>query len=103
MKITEKGLTGKAAEWRRAHENSIPAKSFNAFRPIPEKKGKKESKEDKKSAKPEVFLEFMGKKLKVLDEDGGRIDEAEIPYVRNSALKLTGIEGNLTFDDVKVG
>ncbi|KAL5525322.1 hypothetical protein ACEPAF_9192 [Sanghuangporus sanghuang] len=102
MKIKEKGLTGKAAEWRRAHENSIPAKSFNAFRPNDKKKDKKDSKEDKNPSKPEVFLEFMGKKLKVLDEDGGKIDEAEIPYVKNSALKLTGIEGNLTFDDVKV-
>ncbi|KAL5520353.1 hypothetical protein ACEPAG_9577 [Sanghuangporus baumii] len=102
MKIKEKGLTGKAAQWRRAHENSIPAKSFNAFRPNDKRKDKKDSKDDKKPSKPEVFLEFMGKKLKVLDEDGGKIDEAEIPYVKNSALKLTGIEGNLTFDDVKV-
>lgn len=102
MKIKEKGLTGKAAQWRRSNESGVPARSFNAFRLNDNKKDKKNGKEEKDAPKPEVFLDFMGTKLKVIDEDGGRVDETEIPYVKNSALKLTGIEGNLTFDEVKV-
>ncbi|EJD04821.1 uncharacterized protein FOMMEDRAFT_120041 [Fomitiporia mediterranea MF3/22] len=100
MKVKEKGLKGKAAEWRRSNETNIPARNFNAFRQ--DKRGdKKRDGKGEKAQKPEVFLDFMGKKLKVIDEDGGRVEESEIPYVKNSAFKLTGIEGNLTFDEVK--
>ena len=103
MKIKEKGLSGKAAELRRFHETNIPSRSFNAFRQFDTSKKKDKKGGDKgKAEKPDVFLEFMGKKLKVIDEDGGRVDEAEVPYVKNSALKITGIEGNRSYDEVKV-
>ena len=30
------------------------------------------------------------------------VDEAEIPYVKDSSLKLNGLDGTLTFDQIKV-
>ena len=98
MKIKEKGLKGKAAQYRKDRESGNGLrKGFNAFRTFDHGKEKKDAK-----PKPEVILDFMGSKLTVIDEDGGRVDEASIPYVKNSALKVTGIEGELSFDDVKV-
>lgn len=98
MKVKEKGLKGKAAQYRRDREGGNGLrKGFNAFRMQDGSKGKKEP-----APKPEVILDFMGSKLTVIDEDGGRVDEASVPYVKNSALKVTGIEGDLSFDDVKV-
>ena len=73
MKIKEKGPTGKAADLRKDSISS--RKSFNAFREM-ENPSKSKSKE-----KPETFLEFMGEKLRVYDDnedgvgyvkDGGR-------------------------------
>lgn len=98
MKIKEKGLKGKAAQYRRDRESGNGLrKGFNAFRLQDNNKGKKVP-----APKPEVVLDFMGSKLVVVDEDGGRVDEASVPYVKNSALKVTGIVGDLSFDDVKV-
>lgn len=103
MKIKEKGLTGQSAARRRDKEASSGSRrGFNAFVEMrKEKKGDKKD-DSKEKEKPEVFLEFMGKRLKVIDEDGGRVDEAEIPYVKGSSLKIKGLDGTLTFDEVKV-
>ncbi|THH06498.1 hypothetical protein EW145_g4041, partial [Phellinidium pouzarii] len=100
MKVKEKGLTGKAAAFRKERESgSGLRKGFNAFREMG--KTKTEKREKGETARPEMFLEFMGKKIKVTDEDGGHIDEAEIPYVKGTALKLTGLDGSLLYEEVK--
>ena len=64
VKVKEKGLTGKAADLRKDSISS--RKGPNAFREM-ENPSKSISKE-----KPEVFLIFMGEKLRVYDdnEDG---------------------------------
>lgn len=104
MKIKEKGLTGAAAQRRKEKESGSGARrGFNAFAEMKQKSRQNSGKDDKKvSGKQEVFLEFMGKKLKVVDEDGGKVDEAEIPYVKGSSLKIKGLDGTLTFDEIKV-
>ena len=102
MKIKEKGLKGRAAQYRRNRELGVVThRGFNAFAEAKKDK-KKDNKDKKEPEKQEVFLEFMGKKLKVLDEDDGKVDEAEIPYVKDSSLKLKGLDGTLTFDQIKV-
>ena len=102
MKIKEKGLKGKNAQYRKSCEGGNGLRrGFNAFRLGDKDKKGKDSK-DKSSEKPVVYLDFMGKKLLVKDEENGRVDEAEVPYVKNTALRVTGLDGDLTFDDIKV-
>ena len=99
MKIKEKGLTGKAASRRR---ELLGRTSFNAFKLMNGESANGD--EANKKPKPEIYLEFMGKKLRIREEDGGKVEESEIPYVKGSALKFTcnfGDEG-LKFDAIKV-
>lgn len=105
MKIKEKGLKGKAAQRKRDNlSGNNPRRGFNAFAEMRQnnKQNGKEGGGKKEAQKKEVFLEFMGKKLKVNEEDGGKVDEAEIPMVKRSALKIKGLNGTMTFDEVKV-
>ena len=97
MKIKEKGLTGKAADLRKDSISS--RKGFNAFREM-ENPSKSKSKE-----KPEVFLEFMGEKLRVYDdnEDGvGYVKTEDVPFVRGATLKFAGCDGDANFTEMKV-
>lgn len=98
MKIKEKGLTGKAADFRR--DNISSRKGFNAFREMENpSKSKAKSKE-----KPEVFLEFMGDKIRVYDdnEDGiGYVKTEDVPFVRGATLKFTGCGGDANFTEMK--
>jgi lupus La protein len=98
MKIKEKGLKGKAAVVKRDH---ITRKGFDAFREMrlaaEGKKGKKEA----EKAKPEIFVELFGTKLRVLEEDGGSVVPEEVPRVRGSALRFSGCGGEVSFDDIK--
>ncbi|GJJ12621.1 hypothetical protein Clacol_006864 [Clathrus columnatus] len=91
MKIKEKGLTGKAAQINRGSR-----KGFNAF-----DENDKDKKKPAAEENPEIYLEFMGKRLKVNTEDGGSIDESEIPYVKGASLKFTGCGGDVRFAEVK--
>lgn len=52
--------------------------------------------------KPDIYLEFMGTRLKVNEENGGSVDESEIPYVKGASLKFTGCDGDVRFAEVKV-
>jgi hypothetical protein len=98
MKIKEKGLKGKAAIVKRDH---ITRKGFDAFREMrlatEGKKGKKEA----EKAKPEIFVEVFGTKLRVLEEDGGSVDPEEVPHVRGSALRFSGCGGEASFEAIK--
>jgi lupus La protein len=98
MKIKEKGLKGKAAVVRRDH---ITRKGFDAFREMrlaaEGKKGKKEA----EKAKPEIFVEFLGTKLRVLEEDGGSVVPEEVPRLRGSALRFAGCDGEVSFEEIK--
>ncbi|KAH9993373.1 hypothetical protein BJV77DRAFT_1067241 [Russula vinacea] len=98
MKIKEKGLKGKAAVVKRDH---ITRKGFDAFREMRLAAGGKESKKETEKAPPEIFVTFLGKKLRVLDEDGGSVAPEEVPRVRGSALRFTGCGGEVSFDDIK--
>ncbi|KLO15596.1 hypothetical protein SCHPADRAFT_902232 [Schizopora paradoxa] len=99
MKIKEKGLKGKEATARREQNKSnINRKGFNAFKEM-ERQNKSG---DSSKSKPEVFLEFMGHKIRVHEKDGGTIEEADIPHVKGSVLKFTGLEGaTLDMSDLK--
>jgi lupus La protein len=98
MKIKEKGLKGKAAVVKRDH---ITRKGFDAFREMrlatEGKKGKKEA----EKAKPEIFVEVFGTKLRVLEEDGGSVAPEEVPRVRGSALRFSGCGGEASFEEIK--
>lgn len=63
MKIKEKGLTGKSADFRRRGILGNPAgrKGFNAFKEMKDGKGKDGGKKEK----PEILLDFMGKRSAV--------------------------------------
>lgn len=96
MKIKEKGLTGKNAERKR---DNMTKRSFNAFT-IPASQGGLFKLDEKK----EIWLEFMGKKLRIeRDETGnGRVNEEEIPFIKGSTLKFEGVGENFSWSDIKV-
>lgn len=102
MKIKEKGLTGKSAVNRR--ESMVSGgprpRAFNAFQEMAKAKSGSKSGGDK--PKPEIWLEFMGSKIRVHEKDGGSVDEADVPYIEGASLKFTGCGGTLNFKDIKV-
>lgn len=98
MKIKEKGLKGKAAVVKRDH---ITRKGFDAFRDMRLAAGGKEGKKETEKAEPEIFVAFLGRKLRVLEEDGGSVAPEEVPRVRGSALRFTGCGGEVSFDEIK--
>lgn len=97
MKIKEKGLTGKSANHRR---ELMTAKKFDAFREM----SKAKSGGEKEEVKKDVFLDFLGHKLLIKeDEDGnGTIDESDVPYVKGATLKFDGCGGDVTWSEIKV-
>ncbi|KAF8124376.1 hypothetical protein EV363DRAFT_1354325 [Boletus edulis] len=100
MKIKEKGLTGKIAELRKDSISS--RKGFNAFREMESDSKSKSS--GKSREKPEVFLEFMGEKIRVYDdnEEGvGYVKTEDVPFVRGATLKFTGCGGDANFTEMK--
>ncbi|KAI0369515.1 hypothetical protein BV20DRAFT_1020563 [Pilatotrama ljubarskyi] len=99
MKIKEKGLTGKAADLRRQSIASSGRKGFNAFKEMAEKeKGEKKGKD---KPKPEVYLEFLGNKIRVHEEDGGSVKPEEVPFVKGASLKFEGAGDDVSFDEIK--
>ncbi len=104
MKIKEKGLTGKAASLRKDSLAGPTRKGFNAFREMArEKDGRKDKRGGAKAgSKPEVWLEFMGQKIRVHEEDGGSIKPEDVSLVKGASLKFEGVEGDVSFDDIKV-
>ena len=98
MKIKEKGLKGKAAVVKRDH---ITRKGFDAFREMRLAPGGKEGKKESEKAPPEIFVSFLGKNLRVLDEDGGSVAPEDVPRVRGSTLRFTGCGGEVLFDNIK--
>lgn len=98
MKIKEKGLTGPAAQINRTGTR----KGFNAFNMDENDQYKHRLARRSRKEEPEIYLEFMGTRLKVNEQDGGSVDETEIPYVKGASLKFTGCDGDLKFGEVKV-
>ena len=72
-------------------------KGFNAFHETgANAKGKKE--------KQEVWLEFMGKRIRVYEEgEEGKIKEDEYETVPSATLKFEGVKGECQWTDIKVG
>jgi lupus La protein len=103
-KIKEKGLTGVKAQFRReTYANSAPGggggrSGFNAF------KEAKKGPADKDKPKPEVWLDFMGSRVRVHEDDEGKghVKDDDVPHVKKATLKFDGLEGDLNFDDIKV-
>jgi lupus La protein len=63
--------------------------------------GGKEGKKEPEKAPTEIFVSFLGKNLRVLDEDGGSVAPEDVPRVRGSALRFTGCGGEVSFDSIK--
>ena len=102
MKIKEKGLTGKAADLRRQNIAGTGRKGFNAFAEMAQKeKGGKKGKGEEK-AKQEVYLEFLGNRILVHEEDGGSVKPEDVPYVKGASLKFEGPIDDVNFDEIKV-
>lgn len=99
MKIKEKGLTGKAANLRKESLAGAGRKGFNAFREMA--KAADDKKGGKGKAKPEVWLEFLGQRIRVYEEDGGSIKPEDVPFVKGATLKFEGAEGDVSFDEIK--
>jgi lupus La protein len=98
MKMKEKGIKGTG------YSNSTGnRRGFNAFRDMEKAKtGKGKSSASTESAQPEVWLEFMGNKIRVYDEDGGMVKEEDVPHVNGATLKFVGFEGDVQYADIKV-
>ena len=99
MKIKEKGLTGKSANHRR---DLITSRKFNAFREM-EKDKKDTGKKQAEQAKKDVYLEFLGHKLLIKEDDegNGNISPEDIPYVKGVTLKFDGCGGDVTWSEIK--
>jgi lupus La protein len=99
MKIKEKGLTGKTAEMRK--DSIASRKGFNAFQEMQdEKKGKGQKGKDRPN--PEIWLEFMGTKIRVQEDDGGSVKSENVPYIKGATMKFTGCGGDANFTEMKV-
>lgn len=99
MKIKEKGLTGKSADMRK--DSMTSRKGFNAFKEMEnEKKGKGQKGKD--HAKSEIWLEFMGSKIRVQVEDGGSVKSEDVPYIQGATMKFSGCGGDANFTEMKV-
>jgi hypothetical protein len=96
--MKEKGIKGKAGSNNKEYTGN--RREFNAFREMAKAKGK--STASGEQAKPEIWLEFMGTKIRVHDEEGGTIKDEEVPHIKGAALKFEGCGGELHFNDIKV-
>ncbi|KAG6809523.1 hypothetical protein H0H92_015919 [Tricholoma furcatifolium] len=105
MKIKEKGLTGKSANIRREAMSST--RGFNAFREMERAKKDDAKGKDRKAGPPaekkDVYLEFMGSKLLIQqDEEGaGSIKPEDVPFVKGATLKFEGCGGNVSWAEIK--
>ena len=99
MKIKEKGLTGKAADLRRQSIAGTGRKGFNAFAEMAQK-GKKSKDDDK--PKQEVYLEFLGVRIRIHEEDGGTVKPEDVPAVKGASLRFDGAFEEVNFDEIKV-
>jgi hypothetical protein len=100
MKIKEKGLTGAKAQARRdTMAEGVGRRGFNAFREMANKGKSGEARE-----KPEVYLDFLGNRVRVYEgEDGrGTIKEEDVTIVNGVTLKFEGCGGDCLFEQVKV-
>lgn len=104
MKIKEKGLSGKAARLRK--QTYATGKGFNAFREMDEAKNREKKDKVKTSTveekAPELFIEFMGSKIRVQDGDEGNVKVDDVPVVKGASLKFEGAGASTSFDEVKV-
>ncbi len=102
MKIKEKGLSGKAADLRRQSIAGAGRKGFNAFAEMAQKeKGGRKGKGDDKP-KQEVYLEFLGVRIRVHEEDGGSVKPEDVPAVKGASLRFEGAFEEVNFDEIKV-
>ena len=102
MKIKEKGLTGKAADLRRQSIAGTGRKGFNAFAEMAQKeKGGKKGKDDDKP-KQEVYLEFLGVRIRIHEEDGGSVNPEDVPKTKGASLRFEGALEEVNFDEIKV-
>lgn len=105
MKIKEKGLSGSKAQFRReaystgAGGGGGGRGGFNAFKDMGKSGGSGDAKE-----KPEVWLEFMGSKVRVHEDEEGKgyVKDEEVHRVKGATLTFTGADENVKFDDIKV-
>ncbi|KNZ71906.1 La like protein [Termitomyces sp. J132] len=103
MKIKEKGLTGKSANHRR--EIMSTGRGFNAFREMA--RANAQNKDGASASAPaekkDVYLEFMGTKLLIhQDEEGvGSVKPEDVPFVRGATLKFEGCGGDVSWSDIK--
>jgi lupus La protein len=95
MKVKEKGLTGKAAFARK--ETIGSRRKFNAFRDMAKAKSAKDS------PPVEIWLEFMGTKIRVYDEGGGTVKDEDVPHIKGATMKFEGCGGNMQYHEIKVG
>jgi lupus La protein len=103
MKIKEKGLTGKATEMKQDRINTT-ARKFNTFREMSKSSASKDKGEKGKGGPVrEVYLEFMGMKIRVHEEDGvGTIKDEDVPHVKAATMKFVGCNGDAIYADIKV-
>ncbi|KAG7441259.1 uncharacterized protein BT62DRAFT_956111 [Guyanagaster necrorhizus] len=98
MKVKEKGLTGKAAQFRK---DLITRRKFDAFKNMRNEKNTNDI--AKEVEKKDIYLEYLGAKLLVTpDSKGvGTVKEEEIPFVKGATLKFEGDFDNVSFNAVK--
>lgn len=104
MKIKEKGLTGKAANARK--DIMSRSRGFDAFREMARAKDGSSKSSGSKPAEPkkDVFLDFMGTKI-LIDEDeegNGTVKAEDVPFVKGATLKFDGCGGDVQWSEIKV-
>lgn len=101
MKIKEKGLTGKNAKLRK--DVMKGTRGFNAFREMAQNKASS-SAPGEKQPKKDVYLDFMGTKILIHQDDkgNGSIKEDDVPFVKGATLKFDGCGGDVTWSEIKV-
>ena len=101
MKMKEKGIKSKGDSVK---DQIGGRRGFNAFREMAKGKNDKgKSTSSVELPKPEIWLEFMGSKIRVHEEEGGSVKEEDVPHVKGATMKFEGCGGEVQFNEIKVG
>jgi lupus La protein len=67
-------------------------------------KGKPEKGKQSEKPKPQIYLQFMGSKLLVHEDDegAGTVKEEDVVHVKGATLKFEGWEGDVVYKELKV-
>lgn len=82
------------------------SRGFDAFREMARSKDGSSRPSGSKSTEPkkDVFLDFMGTKILINEDDegNGSVKAEDVPFVKGATLKFDGCGGDVQWSEIKV-